>query len=141
MDLSFRNFSSGDTEVEIFADLLDESGHAIVGTRHFFTNAHINGVVEVNNVKIPTGTRYIDYQTGSNLPNSILFYGVRLDIYGLNLVGILLEADLSSIDFLGVDPASKVGTANTLVPIPAAIWLFGTALIGFVGMSRRRKVT
>jgi hypothetical protein len=26
------------------------------------------------------------------------------------------------------------------VPIPAAIWLFGTALIGFVGISRRRKV-
>ena len=26
------------------------------------------------------------------------------------------------------------------VPIPAAIWLFGTALIGFVGMSRRTSV-
>jgi hypothetical protein len=27
------------------------------------------------------------------------------------------------------------------VPVPAAFWLFGTALIGFVGMSRRRKVS
>jgi hypothetical protein len=26
------------------------------------------------------------------------------------------------------------------VPVPAAFWLFGTALIGFVGMSRRIKV-
>jgi len=26
------------------------------------------------------------------------------------------------------------------VPVPAAFWLFGTALIGFIGMSRRRKV-
>ena len=26
------------------------------------------------------------------------------------------------------------------VPVPAAVWLFGTALIGFVGISRRRKV-
>jgi len=26
------------------------------------------------------------------------------------------------------------------VPVPAAFWLFGTALIGFVGFSRRRKV-
>ena len=26
------------------------------------------------------------------------------------------------------------------VPVPAAIWLFGTALIGFVGLSRRRSV-
>jgi hypothetical protein len=27
------------------------------------------------------------------------------------------------------------------VPVPAAFWLFGTALIGFVGMSRRTKVS
>ena len=27
------------------------------------------------------------------------------------------------------------------VPVPAAVWLFGTALIGFVGMSRRTAVT
>jgi hypothetical protein len=26
------------------------------------------------------------------------------------------------------------------VPVPAAIWLFGTALIGFIGISRRTKV-
>jgi len=26
------------------------------------------------------------------------------------------------------------------VPVPAAFWLFGTALIGFIGISRRRKV-
>jgi hypothetical protein len=29
----------------------------------------------------------------------------------------------------------------SVVPVPAAIWLFGTALIGFVGMSRRTKVS
>ena len=27
------------------------------------------------------------------------------------------------------------------VPIPAAVWLFGTALIGFIGMSRRTKIS
>jgi hypothetical protein len=34
---------------------------------------------------------------------------------------------------------TEYGTPSA-VPIPAAAWLFGTALIGFVGMSRRRKV-
>ncbi|MCP4768128.1 MAG: PEP-CTERM sorting domain-containing protein [Gammaproteobacteria bacterium] len=27
------------------------------------------------------------------------------------------------------------------VPVPAAIWLFGTALIGFIGISRRTNLT
>ena len=31
-------------------------------------------------------------------------------------------------------------TTTSTVPVPAAVWLFGTALIGFVGMSRRRKI-
>jgi hypothetical protein len=31
-------------------------------------------------------------------------------------------------------------TAPSAVPVPAAVWLFGTALIGLIGMSRRRKV-
>jgi len=26
------------------------------------------------------------------------------------------------------------------IPVPAAFWLFGTALIGFIGYSRRRSV-
>jgi len=33
-----------------------------------------------------------------------------------------------------------VRASVSAVPVPAAVWLFGTALIGFVGMSRRRKV-
>jgi hypothetical protein len=39
----------------------------------------------------------------------------------------------NGLGFLALNDASAV-------PVPAAVWLFGTALIGFVGMSRRRKV-
>jgi hypothetical protein len=28
----------------------------------------------------------------------------------------------------------------SVVPVPAAFWLFGTALIGFIGMSRRTNL-
>ena len=30
---------------------------------------------------------------------------------------------------------------NVVVPIPAAAWLFGSGLLGLIGMSRRKKVT
>jgi len=38
-----------------------------------------------------------------------------------------------------VDAAGNVAPLAT--PVPAAIWLFGTALIGFVGMSRRTNLS
>lgn len=46
--------------------------------------------------------------------------------------GYTIDAGIDnwSIDIHSVNP----------VPVPAAAWLFGTALIGFVGYSRRRKV-
>jgi hypothetical protein len=37
-------------------------------------------------------------------------------------------------DFTPTDPGVPA------VPVPAAVWLFGTALVGFIGVSRRRKV-
>ena len=30
-------------------------------------------------------------------------------------------------------------SATSPIPVPAAVWLFGTALLGLVGYSRRRK--
>ncbi len=35
---------------------------------------------------------------------------------------------------------TEYGPAVSQVPVPAAIWLFGTALVGFIGVSRRRVV-
>ena len=40
---------------------------------------------------------------------------------------------------LGEIPTQLVMAPNA-VPVPAAVWLFGTALIGLVGFSKRRKV-
>lgn len=36
--------------------------------------------------------------------------------------------------------ALQISRSLSPVPVPAAVWLFGTALIGFVGMSRRTTV-
>lgn len=43
---------------------------------------------------------------------------------------------------IGIDNVEAYSGTSDIspVPVPAAFWLFGTALIGFVGMSRRTKV-
>jgi hypothetical protein len=40
-----------------------------------------------------------------------------------------------------VDHLQYGGGDVSVIPIPAAVWLFGTALIGLVGFSKRRKAT
>jgi hypothetical protein len=35
------------------------------------------------------------------------------------------------------DPDSAFG--GTVVPVPAAVWLFGSGLLGLVGVARRKK--
>ncbi len=60
-----------------------------------------------------------------------------LDTYGLVLVALDERVALNYVG--GITPA-QFDLGGSAVPIPAAAWLFGTALIGFVGYSRRRKI-
>ena len=49
--------------------------------------------------------------------------------------------DDDPLNFMSVgEPLLKTDLAIGPIPVPAAFWLFGTALIGFIGMSRRIKV-
>lgn len=52
------------------------------------------------------------------------------------------EDDASFTPFLDTgEPLIKTDLPVVgVIPVPAGIWLFGTALIGFVGYSRRRKI-
>lgn len=49
--------------------------------------------------------------------------------------------DDAYIPFLDFDePLVKSELPINVIPVPAGIWLFGTALIGFIGYSRRRNI-
>ncbi|MCP4471143.1 MAG: VPLPA-CTERM sorting domain-containing protein [Gammaproteobacteria bacterium] len=45
-----------------------------------------------------------------------------------------------SFNVTGYDLQISRSLSLSPIPVPAAVWLFGTALIGFVGMSRRTSV-
>jgi len=88
----------------------------------------------------------IGFNNAGGDPLEFLFLVTGGDAAGLygSLGGIILTGagfggswatSFSSAPFASV---SDVGTVG-VVPVPAAIWLFGTALIGLVGLSKRRK--
>jgi hypothetical protein len=75
---------------------------------------------------------------------TLLWYAINdpagTDAYDINANPVarsLFDIDPESTTFGAVNPSLVDPSA---VPVPAAAWLFGTALVGFVGMSRRRKV-
>ena len=69
-----------------------------------------------------------------------------LHVYSILFLGLGSTINMGYLDTNYGDNTGSlsvtIATTSTIpaVPVPAAFWLFGTALIGFVGMSRRRKV-
>jgi hypothetical protein len=52
---------------------------------------------------------------------------------------ILGSATLGADGTLQINPNSGGGGTTSTVPLPAAVWLFGSGLMGLAGVSRRRK--
>lgn len=81
---------------------------------------------------------FVFVKDGNNDPNAYIFnLGTALDIAVWNGSSDIVLADLwpgnGSISHVALYGAS-------VVPVPAAIWLFGSALIGFIGFSRRTRI-
>ena len=78
--------------------------------------------------------------------------GIDIDAFGFGLLDffsfVRLTDDtnegLQTGDTVGadIDAVGAISSAPPVpqIPVPAAVWLFGTALIGFIGFSRRRNV-
>ena len=94
------------------------------------------------NRKVECPECYLFVKDGNHVPNAYVFN------LGTNLgTGALLakwngteDLDLDNF-WIGNGAISHVAIYGTsVVPVPAAVWLFGTALLGFIGFSRRTQV-
>jgi hypothetical protein len=74
-----------------------------------------------------------------------IFSGQGPDVKSIALLGALGVPAGTPFDFFGFAIESVNGTVvstdivNTAVPVPAAVWLFGSGLLGLVGVARRKK--
>jgi hypothetical protein len=82
---------------------------------------------------IDCGICYLVVKDGNHSPAQYIF--------NLSMLGMINS--LSATNFWpqggAISHVEIVGKLSP-VPVPAAVWLFGTALIGFIGLSRRTKV-
>jgi hypothetical protein len=81
----------------------------------------------------------------SNIRNNCSLTRILFDIGDVDISGFGLQFRRGGefddlIGIIGFADAVVFETA-AVVPLPASVWLFGTALIGLVGFSKRRKAT
>lgn len=149
MDLDIA--ASGDYSIDIFADAANPFvGDFRVNINLF--NVSLDEYFQTAFNDFSLGTSQTSLTLTGNNANLTDWLGVHAiatsTLAGLgNPAGItLFRSSVSDLPFrplceaedvIGIDGCNPDLSA---IPIPAAFWLFGTALVGFVGYSRRRKI-
>ena len=120
------DFAVGVVDSLFGRDILSISSASTIGAADLTTNIRLFDFSEAvfSNDSLPTVYSGQDF----DLTYAGLSEGTRLTLFHPenNFSSVVFEAELTSLN---------------AVPVPAAVWLFGTALIGLVGFSRRRKTT
>ena len=89
---------------------------------------------DFSGVGLTVGNTYTAAVTSNDFSISVVYNGN--DAYAN---GLLLESGSSTLCTNGCDLNFRVTPAAAVVPLPAAAWLFGSGLLGLLGLVRRKK--
>ncbi len=143
LDLSFGNdiFDGVGTDLSIFVVGADPQSIAITlfdtgagtssSTRAYGSVSYTNYNVDVDGEPPVEGEADPDYGV----------FVMDIDLADFNYLGTNpVDIIRLGIDYGSAVPALVGGYNSTaVVPVPAAVWLFGSGLIGLVGVARRKK--
>ncbi|KJV07342.1 VPLPA-CTERM sorting domain-containing protein [Methylocucumis oryzae] len=72
------------------------------------------------------------------LDNQLIQYGDSFLLSGQHTLTVVMKKIGASVNG---NAQEQLYLTSTVVPIPAAIWLFGSAFLGLIGAARRKTVT
>ena len=128
------SLSSSDPDLSeaSFEITTDASGNIV----NWYVFASIGGLFSGGPVALGEQTKLVEFKGPGSEPafdNGGIFECTLLDTFGC--------ASFSFDDALVEgQPGNWSSEIVSAIPIPAAVWLFGTALVGFIGFSRRRNI-
>lgn len=114
--------------------LFDGSGTLANNSQLSITFTNPTGLLQANEIGFLPG--YICCGSSNQDPNSLIASGgnMVITLWGANFGGGIFNGNYVTHD-LGID----LRLSMSPVPIPAAVWLFGSGLLGLVGVARRKK--
>jgi hypothetical protein len=83
-------------------------------------------------------TMEVEVEGGDKWPIEVAHNEIN-DVASLDIKHLGIDIDRSGEKSFSQDKV-PVQSEISPVPLPSAVWLFGSALIGFIGMSRRTRV-
>ena len=111
------------------------------------TNTEI-GVGSIDDFTLAIGSNISGSFTGAAGIYSILGQITSIDFSGtagaFTFSGFSANSDIATGSLSQTSGSSSLdlaGSTLTFVPVPAAVWLFGSGLIGLVAVARRRSIT
>ncbi len=116
----------------------------LINTAGSYAMDTVTGVVSTGTGPVAAdGTMYFEVATGQVAGTIDFEYGTTTGIRVINVWDVNTDGSLTAVGVPGMEngpfPGFNAAFDVTPVPVPAAVWLFGSGLLGLVGIARRRK--
>ena len=126
--------NTGPTYYELIAS--DTTNTTVLLEGSFDTPSNVQYAIWLDEETSPTAGSVTFDPTSSPLYSGGGFSGANPDFF---LTFIMEQGKQYVLSIFNESASNFTLTAVSAVPLPGALWLFGTALLGFLGISSRRK--